>query len=77
MAVITFHSLEDRAVKQTFRAHEGREVSLYEGGSRWEGQMPRVRRITRKPMTASDAEREQNPRSRSAKLRVIEKLEDV
>jgi 16S rRNA (cytosine1402-N4)-methyltransferase len=77
MAVITFHSLEDRAVKQTFRAHEGREVSLYEGGSRWEGQMPRVRRITRKPLTASDAEREQNPRSRSAKLRVIEKLEDV
>lgn len=77
MAVITFHSLEDREVKRRFRDHEGREVSLYEGGSRWEGALPRVRRVTRKPLTAGEVERGRNPRARSAKLRVIEKLEDV
>jgi 16S rRNA (cytosine1402-N4)-methyltransferase len=73
--VITFHSLEDRDVKQTFRRHEGKEISLYEGGSRWEGDLPRVRRVTRKPLTAGEEERGRNPRARSAKLRVIEKLE--
>lgn len=75
MAVITFHSLEDRDVKRAFRRHEGREVSLYQGGSRWEGDLPKVRRITRKPLTAGDEERGRNPRARSAKLRVIEKME--
>ncbi len=76
LAVITFHSLEDRLVKQFFRAHEGREESLYEGGSEWRGEEPRVIRVTRKPVTATDEEASANPRARSAKLRVIEKRKE-
>lgn len=76
LAVITFHSLEDRLVKQFFRAHEGREESLYTGGSEWRGEEPRVIRVTRKPVTASEAEAAANPRARSAKLRVIEKRKE-
>jgi len=75
LAVITFHSLEDRLVKQIFRRHEGREESLYEGGSVWRGEAPRGIRVTRKPVTASEAECAVNPRARSAKLRILEKGE--
>lgn len=73
LAVITFHSLEDRLVKQIFRSHEGVEESLFEGGSAWRGEEPRVFRVTRKPVTASEAECAANPRARSAKMRIIEK----
>ncbi len=75
VAVISFHSLEDREVKQVFRRHEGREVSLYEGGSRWEGDEPRVRTMHRKPRMAEERERDDNPRARSAKLRTVQRLE--
>ncbi|HCG20134.1 MAG TPA: 16S rRNA (cytosine(1402)-N(4))-methyltransferase [Verrucomicrobia bacterium] len=71
-AVITFESLTDRAVKRFFAAHEGRMVSLQGGGAEWEGDLPRVRLPDRKPIGASAAEIEQNPRARSAKLRVAE-----
>jgi 16S rRNA (cytosine1402-N4)-methyltransferase len=74
LAVISFHSLEDRMVKQFMVAHEGREESLAKGGSRWSGQLPRVRRIRRKAFKATAEEMEQNPRARSAKLRVIERV---
>ena len=56
VGIISFHSLEDRPVKQAFAAIVG------------EG---RARAITRKPVVPSDDEQRQNPRSRSAKLRVI------
>lgn len=56
-AVISFHSLEDRRVKQGF-------ASLEQEGA--------ARRLTRKPMVADEAEQQRNPRSRSAKLRAIE-----
>ena len=72
-AVITFESLSDRMVKRFFAEHVGRMKSLQQGGELWEGELPRVRAVTRKPVTAGDAELKQNPRSRSAKLRVIEK----
>lgn len=72
-AVITFESLTDRAVKRFFAAHAGREVSLQQGGSRWEGELPRVRAVTKRAVVASQEELKMNPRSRSAKLRVIEK----
>lgn len=75
LAVITFHSLEDRIVKNFFMRHAGRWESLQEGGRRWVGERPVVKRITRKPRTASPEEIEQNPRARSAKLRVIERAE--
>jgi 16S rRNA (cytosine1402-N4)-methyltransferase len=59
-AVITFHSLEDRIVKHTFRDLEKREPSL-------------VRVLTRRPIVPGEDEVERNPRARSAKLRVVER----
>ena len=55
-SIISFHSLEDRRVKQAFRDDTRLEV------------------LTKKPLTASDAELHRNPRSRSAKLRVARRL---
>jgi len=60
LAVITFHSLEDRIVKHAFRA-----LAAGEGA---------VRVLTRKPVIPGDAEVARNPRARSAKLRAIERL---
>mgnify|MGYP005841499393 CR=1 FL=1 len=60
MAVISFHSLEDRRVKEAFRARAA-------AGSH--------RLSTKKPVTASEAETQRNPRARSAKLRVLERPE--
>ncbi len=74
LAIITFHSLEDRIVKL--------------GMNQWAkgctcppsfpvcvcGKKPLVKLISRKPITASETELEENPRSRSAKLRVCEKI---
>ena len=74
MAIITFHSLEDRIVKQTF-------ASLASGCTCPKdfpicvcGNKPKVKVITKKPILPSKEELEENPRSRSAKLRVIEKI---
>lgn len=55
-AIISFHSLEDRRVKQAFLAWQQAGIA---------------QRLTRKPVTASDEEMRANPRSRSAKLRAI------
>ena len=74
MAVITFESLTDRAVKHFFAAHAGRMVSLQQGGEMWEGELPRVMQVTRKAVVASDQEIAANPRSRSAKLRAVERM---
>ena len=62
-AVLTFHSLEDRIVKHTFRA-------LGRGGP--DG--PLVRVLTKRPLTPSDDEVTGNPRARSAKLRAVERM---
>jgi 16S rRNA (cytosine1402-N4)-methyltransferase len=74
LAVITFHSLEDRMVKQFFRRHSDVEIDRPE----WPAPRPNpdchYRLITRKGITASPAEISRNPRSRSAKLRVVERL---
>lgn len=56
LAIISFHSLEDRIVKQAFREDE------------------RLNAITRKPTIASEEESSRNPRARSAKLRVAERI---
>ena len=74
LAVISFHSLEDRMVKQFMVAHEGRVESLAKGGSRWIGQLPRARRVVRKAVVATEDEKTRNPRARSAKLRVLERM---
>ena len=72
-AVITFESITDRAVKQFFAAHAGRNVSLQQGGVEWRGELPKVSLVTKKAVVAADEELEVNPRARSAKLRVAEK----
>lgn len=71
LAVISFHSLEDRIVKRIFTTHEGRFVSLQQGGCKWEGRMPTVERVFRRPVTPSEEELTNNPRARSAKLRAV------
>jgi len=73
MAVISFHSLEDRLVKRFFVEHQGRMESLPEGGVKWVGTLPEMRILTRKPVMATDGECQENPRARSAKLRVAER----
>jgi len=75
MAVITFESLTDRAVKQCFAAHAGRWVSLQQGGERWEGRLPAVEKVTRHPVEPGPEEVAANPRARSAKLRVAARCE--
>jgi 16S rRNA (cytosine1402-N4)-methyltransferase len=74
MAVITFESVTDRLVKQRFAAHAGRWVSLQQGGERWEGELPAVTRVTRRPLEPGPDEVAANPRARSAKLRVVERV---
>jgi 16S rRNA (cytosine1402-N4)-methyltransferase len=59
VAVISFHSLEDRIVKHTFR------------------DSTELERLTKRPVVASDEERERNPRSRSAKLRAARRMEVI
>ena len=74
MAIITFHSLEDRAVKQAYQ-------KLAEGCTCPKnfpvcvcGNKPKIKIITKKPIVPSETELEENPRSRSAKLRIAEKI---
>lgn len=73
MVVISYHSLEDRIVKQVFGRHVGVNESLQAGGSRWSGALPRAAWVVRKPIMASEDELTGNPRARSAKLRVVER----
>lgn len=75
LAVLTFHSLEDRAVKLFFRRHAGQMESLQAGGARWVGEPPRVQMVTRKKVTPGPEEIRDNPRARSAGLRAAERLE--
>jgi 16S rRNA (cytosine1402-N4)-methyltransferase len=61
VVVIAFHSLEDRVVKHTFRRLGADESGV-------------VRVVTRRPVVPSEAEAERNPRARSARLRVVERV---
>jgi len=72
-AVISFHSLEDRIVKEYFR-EQGREIVNPPYEKIYEERRPIVKLVNRKPIGPSDEETRENPRSRSAKLRVVEKL---
>jgi 16S rRNA (cytosine1402-N4)-methyltransferase len=73
LAVITFHSLEDRIVKNIFK-EASTEVIAPPGMASIEEKAAIIEQVTRKPIVPSAAEIAQNPRSRSSKLRVIEKL---
>ena len=74
IAIITFHSLEDRIVKQEFERRLDPCTCPKEFPVCVCGKVADVRRVTRKPIGPSEEELEVNPRSRSAKLRVLEKL---
>lgn len=74
LAVITFHSLEDRIVKQTFKRLQNPCTCPPKAPVCTCGKLPVAQVVTRKPILPSPAEVEQNPRSRSAKLRVVQKL---
>jgi 16S rRNA (cytosine1402-N4)-methyltransferase len=74
MAVISFHSLEDRIVKQTFRKASGKPGWEFSGKRVFPEPQVSFRDLTGKPMRPEPEEIAQNPRARSAKLRVIEKL---
>ena len=58
LAVITFHSTEDSIVKHYFKSQNNKTIKI----------------VTKKPIVGSDEEVKNNPRSRSAKLRVVEKI---
>lgn len=74
LCVITFHSLEDRIVKNTFRSLADPCTCPKSFPVCVCGRKPTVRLVARKPITASAEELAQNPRSRSASLRIVEKL---
>jgi len=74
IAVITFHSLEDREIKNLFRNMEDPCICPKDFPVCVCGRKPIVRVITKKPILPSDEEMAENSRSRSAKLRVAEKL---
>ena len=74
LAVITFHSLEDRIVKNALQAAARGCVCPPDFPVCVCGRKPQVRILTRKPIVSGSAELERNPRARSAKLRVAEKL---
>ena len=74
LAIITFHSLEDRLVKQAFK-RLSTSVSAPPGMASIEERRASVRLVNRKPIRPAQAEARANPRSRSAKLRVVEKLQ--
>jgi 16S rRNA (cytosine1402-N4)-methyltransferase len=74
-AVISFHSLEDRLVKEAFKRYEFPCTCPKDFPMCVCGATPKGSSVTRKPITAGDGENEFNPRARSAKLRVFEFLE--
>ncbi|MDR1665704.1 MAG: 16S rRNA (cytosine(1402)-N(4))-methyltransferase RsmH [Puniceicoccales bacterium] len=72
LAVISFHSLEDRRVKRWFNHFAGRSVSREDPTPR-QLRVARARLLNLKPIVPDAAERDRNPRSRSAKLRILQK----
>ncbi len=73
LCVISFHSLEDRAVKQAMKTAENPCVCPKDAPYCVCGKQPKGRMLTRKPETPDELEQQDNPRSRSAKLRVFER----
>lgn len=69
IAVITFHSIEDRLVKQFFSSFLEGEIDNITGQTIT---LPKLKKINKKPIIPTEEEVSQNPRSRSAKLRLYQ-----
>ena len=76
VAIITFHSLEDRIVKNFFRKGNFEEVEVDVDPFGLQTTTPPLKAVTKKPIVPTDAEMKRNPRARSARLRVGEKTEE-
>jgi 16S rRNA (cytosine1402-N4)-methyltransferase len=74
LAVISFHSLEDRLVKNAMQAGEKGCTCPKDFPICVCGFIPKLKVITKKPITASEEEIKGNPRARSAKLRIAERI---
>lgn len=74
LAIITFHSLEDRIIKQKFKGLENPCTCPKEFPICVCGKRPQITIISKKPIEPSNSEKEINSRSKSAKLRVVEKI---
>jgi 16S rRNA (cytosine1402-N4)-methyltransferase len=74
LAIISFHSLEDRIVKKSFQKQSRGCVCPRDFPKCVCGFTPKLKIITRKPITPTEKELDANPRARSAKLRVAERL---
>lgn len=74
LSIITFHSIEDRLVKQKFASFTKGCTCPPDFPVCVCGNKPKAKLVNRKPIVASDEELENNQRSRSAKLRILEKL---
>jgi len=77
LAVIAYHSLEDRMVKQRFRALERGCICSPKAPVCTCGRTPRLRQLTRRPVRPGPDEVARNPRSRSARLRAAERIEEA
>ena len=76
IAIITFHSLEDRIVKNAFKTAENPCICPPEFPVCTCGRKPKGRVVNRKPIVADEKELQENPRSSSAKLRIFERITD-
>lgn len=74
MSVITFHSLEDRIIKNTFASLERGCTCPKEFPVCVCNNLPSIKSVYRKPLIPTDEELEKNPRARSSKLRTVEKI---
>ena len=74
LGVITFHSLEDRIVKNIYKEAASSKRDLLDAPDSMLEKEPSIRILTKKPLTPSFEEIRRNPRSRSAKLRFAEKI---
>ena len=74
LAIISFHSLEDRIVKDAYSERENPCVCPPEIPICVCGKKPEIRKVNKKPIVLSESQEDENPRARSAKLRVCEKL---
>ena len=76
IAIISFHSLEDRIVKQSFKSLASGCTCPRDFPVCVCGKKPLLKDITKKPILPGDEELQENPRSRSAKLRIAEKIKN-